>query len=51
MKKVLTENRKDGKIQLVFSFEGVIERSTQRYPVMKRLWETPVPIPNTTVKT
>ena len=33
----------------MFSFESVIK--TPKFPVVMRLWETPVPMPNTTVKT
>ena len=33
----------------MFSFESVIK--TLKFPVVMRLWETPVPMPNTTVKT
>ena len=34
----------------MFGFEGA-ERYREGIPVVMRLWETPVPIPNTTVKT
>ena len=31
--------------------EGALQRKKKSLPVVMRLWETPVPIPNTTVKT
>ena len=34
----------------MFGFEGA-GKATKKIPVAMRLWETPVPIPNTTVKT
>ena len=33
----------------MFSFEG--KGALREYPVVMRMWETPVPMPNTTVKT
>ena len=33
----------------MFGFEGA--KALVRFPVVMRLWETPVPMPNTTVKT
>ena len=32
---------------LLFSYQEI----TEKFPVAMRLWETPVPMPNTTVKT
>ena len=34
----------------MFGFEGA-GKASKKIPVAMRLWETPVPIPNTTVKT
>ena len=34
----------------MFGFEGA-RKESKKIPVAMRLWETPVPIPNTTVKT
>ena len=35
----------------MFSFEGAEEKHLIKFPVVMRLRETPVPMPNTTVKT
>ena len=47
---------KEEEVRVLDTVESLIEggepkREGERYPVLMRLWETPVPIPNTTVKT
>ena len=39
-------------VNQLFGFERPVEtESSKKFPVMMRLWDTPVPIPNTKVKT
>ena len=41
---------KDRKVRVLNTVESLINK-VQTFLVLMRLWETPVPIPNTTVKT
>ena len=42
---------KEEEVRVLYTVESLIRKVLERIPVPMRLWDTPVPIPNTTVKT